>query len=346
MEWYENTGDAVAQLFWERPGTEPQIIGPGPLQPPREPDGFGTIIWAEAFEHYTNDVGAGQAVFQTWIGGGTWPSYPGPAVPSNDTGSIIGHDIWSPDTPYASVMETEIVFSGRQSLPLYYSDDPNQISSEADFTWETSQDWAAEGIDRMTLSLQIHGRPENGLALLYVEIEDEGRSVGVVEHPNLDLLLAPEWTEWRIPLASFAGVGVNLAAVTRISIGIRSPVVGMLQNDERPVGSRSMRLAYVDDVALESDSGPDRVWLEGCVWEEGTDDPIGEANVMFVRSISGSTGITATTSEWGDYSKRVTKDAPYFVSVTAEGYEMYTEPAPIVFDSATLMDFWLDPVEP
>jgi hypothetical protein len=159
MAWYENAVDAVAQLFWETPGMARQIIPPGVLQPPQPsegPVGAGTVTGVEGFDYYTNDIAAGRAIFQTWIGGAVWPSYPGPFVPSNDSGARVGHDIWSPGTPYTTIMETRIVYSGKQSMPLYYDNSKPPFYSQADRTWEAPQNWTVGGVD--TLSLQVHGQ--------------------------------------------------------------------------------------------------------------------------------------------------------------------------------------------
>ena len=91
------------------------------------------------FESYTDDIDAGEAIFDTWLDG--WV---------NETGSTVGHL----ETPFA---ERTIVYSGRQSMPLEYNNADSPWYSEATRTWGTPQDWMRNGAD--TLVLHVRGNP-------------------------------------------------------------------------------------------------------------------------------------------------------------------------------------------
>ena len=152
MEWYENAVDAVAELYWARPGRDYEIIPSGSLQPPPPPipppeGGPPRAVpsLVEGFDHFNDDVAAGRAIFQTWIGG----RHPVDPLYDNGTGMRVGHLT----APYA---EQTIVYSGRQSMPLYYDNSHPRGYSQADRTWDTPQNWQAQGD---TLSLQVHGQP-------------------------------------------------------------------------------------------------------------------------------------------------------------------------------------------
>jgi len=93
----------------------------------------------EGFESYTDDIDAGEAIFDTWLDG--WV---------NNTGSTVGHL----QTPFA---EKTIVRSGKQSMPLTYNNTDSPYYSEAVRTWDTPQDWTGNGAD--TLVLHLHGNP-------------------------------------------------------------------------------------------------------------------------------------------------------------------------------------------
>ena len=210
MEWYDSGGDAVAQLFWETRTMARQIIPPGSLQPPQPSavDGAGTVIEAGGFEHFTDDVAAGMAIFQTWTGG----EHPAdPANVDNSTGMRVGHL----EPPYA---EQTIVYSGEQSMPLYYDNSEPPYYSQADRTWDRPQDWTAEGI--IGLHLWVHGRPGNHAAPLYIEVTDINGRPGKVHHPDPDVLLTDKWIGWWIPLSDFADQGVDLTSVKTMSIGM------------------------------------------------------------------------------------------------------------------------------
>jgi len=115
------------------------------------------------FESYTNEVG--QRVFEVWIDGVGF-SLPEPGHPGNGTGALIGHDIWSVDSPYfgGSIMETGNVHGGDQALPLYYDNTAQPYYSATERTWSTVQDWTANGVT--ALRLWFRGNPlafvENG----------------------------------------------------------------------------------------------------------------------------------------------------------------------------------------
>ncbi|MDI6447418.1 hypothetical protein [Anaerobaca lacustris] len=105
-----------------------------------EPWSFSTLEFAliEGFETYTDDIDAGEAIFDTWIDG--WV---------NNTGSTVGYL----ETPFA---ERTIVRSGRQSMPLFYDNTSSPFYSETSRTFATPQNWTGNGAD--TLRLFVAGQ--------------------------------------------------------------------------------------------------------------------------------------------------------------------------------------------
>lgn len=93
----------------------------------------------EGFESYTDDIDAGEAIFDTWLDG--W---------INDTGSTVGYL----EAPFA---ERTIVRSGSQSMPLAYDNSDSPWYSETKRTFDTTQDWTVHGAD--TLVVHFQGRP-------------------------------------------------------------------------------------------------------------------------------------------------------------------------------------------
>jgi hypothetical protein len=92
----------------------------------------------DGFESYTDDIDAGEAIFDTWLDG--WV---------NNTGSTVGYL----ETPFA---ERTIVRSGRQSMPLHYDNTVSPFYSETERRFETVQAWTGNGAD--TLRLFVAGR--------------------------------------------------------------------------------------------------------------------------------------------------------------------------------------------
>jgi hypothetical protein len=129
------------------------------------------VIWSftvadylivDDFESYSND--SPHQPFQTWTDGfGFEEDEFLPGKEGNDTGSLVGHDVWSLDSPYfnGEFMEKEIVHSGRQSLPFYYDNsgpDGALLYSEIERLWNSPQDWSRN--DVTALSVFVRGNPE------------------------------------------------------------------------------------------------------------------------------------------------------------------------------------------
>ncbi len=103
---------------------------------------FSTTEYAlvEDFESYTDKTGI--EIFSTWIDGFT----------NGSNGSTIGYMTAANGT----FGETIIVHGGRQSMPMEYNNVKTPYYSEAERTFDTTQDWTTNGAD--TLSLYFRGR--------------------------------------------------------------------------------------------------------------------------------------------------------------------------------------------
>jgi hypothetical protein len=174
------------------------------------------------FDSYSGNEG--EEIFMTWqdgFGGNT-------ALGGSTTGHIDG--------PF---VETAIVRSGNQSMPIYYDNDGGFIDicggsfvtgfSEVLCEFDTALDWTRSGIK--TLGLWFHGAAGN-MGQLYVKIND----VKIPYDGDADNLALTAWQAWNIDLAA-SGVGVQ--QVTSLAIGIDGGGSGIL---------------YVDDIRLYADS--------------------------------------------------------------------------------------------
>jgi hypothetical protein len=77
---------------------------------------------------------------------------------------------------------------------------------------------------------------------LYVSVSNSSGTPAVVYHDDLAAATIDTWTEWVIPLQSFADQGINLTDVDRIAVGL-----GTRRNTTIPGGSGKM---YIDDIRL------------------------------------------------------------------------------------------------
>jgi len=155
-------------------------------------------------------------IFEAWIDG----------FGTTTNGALVGNDM----PPYAA---RNIVHSGIQAMPYYY--DNNLKTSEATLTLVSPRDWTKEGVAE--LSLWFSGDPANAPARMFVALNGNA----VVYHSNSAVTQTAGWTEWVIDLQTFAGLGVNLANVNTITLGLgtkNSPAAG---------GTGTM---YFDDIRL------------------------------------------------------------------------------------------------
>lgn len=178
---------------------------------------FSTTEFAaiDDFESYSTEEGG--LIYEIWIDGLI-----------NGSGSMVGY--W--DAPF---IEQEIVHGGKQSLPFDYNNVNPPFYSEAYREFSPVQDWTADGGD--TLMLYFQGKTDNSQEPLYVGVEDSANAVAVVVNPDSEAVLKNEWTEWKIPLSSFAGV--NTAGVKKLYIGVGS------RTNPTPGGTG---LLYIDDI--------------------------------------------------------------------------------------------------
>ena len=166
----------------------------------------------DGFEAYTDDIDAGEAIFDTWVDG--WV---------NNTGSTVGHL----QAPFA---ERTIVRSGRQSMPLFYDNTKSPFYSEAGRRFTSLQNWTGNGAD--TLVVYFRGLPAsflelaNGKVILgaagadiwgtadefrfaYKNLSGDGSLVAYVESVSR----ANEWTKAGVMIRETLQPGSKFAAV-------------------------------------------------------------------------------------------------------------------------------------
>jgi hypothetical protein len=106
------------------------------------------------------------------------------------------------------------------------------VFSNVTITGNVGAQWAHQDI----------GIPSNDAEPMYVAISNSTGSPAVMYHDNPDAATFDIWTEWVIPLQTFADQGINLADVDRIVIGL-----GTKGNMTAPGGSGKM---FFDDIRL------------------------------------------------------------------------------------------------
>ena len=181
------------------------------------------FLLVDDFESYTDDDAAGQAIWQHWIDG----------FGVADNGAQVGYLL----PPYC---EQTIVHSGSQSMPLLYDNTNGITNSEAVRTLTSPRDWTTEDVKQ--LSLWFRGRSANAAEPLYVAVANSTGTPAVVAYEDINAAQAGTWTQWTIPLQSFADQGINLTNVDTLAVGL-----GTKAGLAGPGGSGTI---YIDDIRL------------------------------------------------------------------------------------------------
>ncbi|TKJ38296.1 MAG: hypothetical protein CEE38_05935 [Planctomycetes bacterium B3_Pla] len=109
---------------------------------------------------------------------------------------------------------------GNKSMRLDAQNQYEPYFTEVTRTFDGPQDWNMFGVE--TLSLSFVGRDDNVEHPFYVKLEDASGQSLKVEHPFTYACQSEIWRQWDIPIEQFRAAGVNLASVTRITIGLGS----------------------------------------------------------------------------------------------------------------------------
>ncbi len=194
----------------------------------------GDFLLVDDFEDY--DAGDDQ-IWYSWHDG---LGYGSPGVPpyfaGNGTGSAVG------DETTRSFTEETIVHDGHQSMPVAYDNNKQDFAkySEVELKLTAPRDWTEEGVAEF--SLWFHGDAANAAERLYIAVSNSAGSPAVVVHDNPNAAKVATWTEWVIPLQTFADKGINLKNVDRLAIGL-----GTRGNQTASGGSGKI---YIDDIRL------------------------------------------------------------------------------------------------
>jgi len=181
---------------------------------------FTTCLPVDDFESYTDEEGS--RIYETWLDG--WAD--------NSSGSRVGYT----DPPFA---EQTIVHGGLQSMPLDYNNVSSPFYSEAQRTFDSPQDWTVDDVN--ALVLYVRGKANNRPAQLSLTIKDASNHEGVVIHSDPAAVTATKWIEWKIPLGVFSDLGINLARVKQIRVGVGN------QDDPAQGGTG---LIFLDDICM------------------------------------------------------------------------------------------------
>jgi hypothetical protein len=160
---------------------------------------FGPI---DDFESYTDDMEAGETVWDAWVDG----------VTDKASGSQVGYT----DSPFC---EKNTVHSGRQAMPFLYNNVDSPYYSQTVRTWDAAQDWTANGADTLKLFFYVAEVSADSAEPFYIVVEESAGKKLLVTYPDPITAVSTAWQEWTIPLSTFTDVGMNVTKVKKMYIG-------------------------------------------------------------------------------------------------------------------------------
>jgi regulation of enolase protein 1 (concanavalin A-like superfamily) len=181
------------------------------------------------FEGYADTEG--NRIYETWTDGWT-----------NGTGSLVGYIT----APFA---ERTIVHGGRQSMPLEYNNVKTPFYSEAERTFDATQDWTTNGAD--TLSLYLRGYP--------MAFADSGNGAHTVSGGGTDIGGTAD--QFRFVYKQLSGDGSITARVDSQTNTNTAARAGVMIRETLDAGSRHATLAVTpgSSVTLLSRAGTNGV---------------------------------------------------------------------------------------
>jgi len=106
---------------------------------------------------------------------------------------------------------------GNNSMRFEFQNQYEPYVTEATRTFNSPQDWTAQGVE--TLSLSFVGEHENMEHLMYLKLEDAAGNSAKAEHYT-HACQSDLWQEWTVALEQFSSGGVDLGSVKKIAIGV------------------------------------------------------------------------------------------------------------------------------
>ncbi len=197
-------------------------------------DSWASDLWSfttqpyleiDGFESYTDDIDAGETIWQTWIDG---------IDDSTNGGAVVGYD----SSPFA---EMTTVRTDDQAMPFFFNN-VGAAFSETDRTFSPAMDWSVSSIKSLTI--WFHGA-EGNTGNLYVKINN----TKVMYDGDPASIAMAMWQPWNIDLSA---TGANLSNVSTLSIGVEGSGSGVVYIDDVRLYPLDPQLAEVAQPGTEN----------------------------------------------------------------------------------------------
>ncbi len=214
LSWVE-ASFATSRELWFGPAGAMQKVEPAPEVASYDP---GLLDYGQTYEWRVDEVGPAGTV-----PGHVWTLTAGDFLTVEDFESYTGNDDIAAAWPhniegYDYIYdETGKKSQGARAMRFVYQNQFEPFFTEATRSFAAPQDWTRH--DATRLSLGFRGEDDNVEQRMYVRVEDSSGASATVAH-LLDFAVQTEfWRIWDIDLTDFSEAGVDLTAVTSLTIG-------------------------------------------------------------------------------------------------------------------------------
>jgi len=238
LSWIEAAFATSRELWFGKEGAM-QKVSPAPAGTTFDP---GRLEFGQTYQWRVDQVGPSGTVR-----GHTWTFTTGQCLTVDDFESYANDAAiaakWPHNVPpYDYVfLETSNVQQGAKSMRFEYQNQADPYFTEATYTFATAQDWTKYGIK--ALSLVFRGRNDNVEQLMRVRLQDAAGNTATAAHPYTYAVESDTWRQWDIALEQFSSAGVNLAAITKVTI-----IVG--DGTKSGQADKDRDMIYVDNIRL------------------------------------------------------------------------------------------------
>lgn len=240
LDWLEGAF-ATGRQLWFGPAGDMQLVDPAPNGSAYEP---GMLESGRAYEWRVDQIGPSGTVT-----GHTWQFTTGQSVPVDDfelytgTGDLAATWVHNIGADFSYVfLETGTVNQGAKAMRLEYQNQYEPFFTEATRTFESAQDWTV--ISPKSLELSFRGKDDNLEQRMYLRVEDSAGNQATIDQPFGFAAQTEFWRTWTIDLSEVTDAGVDLASVTKLTIGMGNGEPSAQQGED-------IDTLYVDKIRLQ-----------------------------------------------------------------------------------------------
>ena len=237
LSWIEAAFATSRELWLGKKGAM-EKVEPAPAGTTFDP---GALEFGQTYEWRVDQIGPSGIVR-----GHTWTFTTAECMSMEDFESYADNvgirAAWIENIPDFDYVFLATDAQGNNSMRFEFQNQYDPYFTEAIRTFNSPQDWTAQGVE--ALSLSFIGEHENMEHLMYFKLEDAAGNSFKAEHPYTHACQSDSWRQWTVALEQFSDGGVDLSSVKKCAIGFGNGIASSGQEgDDRDT-------VYIDQIRL------------------------------------------------------------------------------------------------